>query len=135
GYLDEAHAFVNWLLHATRLTEPELRVLYDVHGNKPENERILDHFSGYRASRPVRIGNLAVEQRQLDVYGEVIDAVTHFIKAGGTLDRETEGVLRNWGEYICRHWASGPASLLPAPSSGGRAGHRGLGTPVPARRW
>jgi GH15 family glucan-1,4-alpha-glucosidase len=52
----------------------------------------------------VRIGNLAVEQRQLDVYGEVIDAVTHFIQAGGTLDRETEGVLRGWGEYICRHW-------------------------------
>jgi GH15 family glucan-1,4-alpha-glucosidase len=121
GYLDEAHAFVNWLLHATRLTEPELRVLYDVHGNKPENERILDHFAGYRGSRPVRIGNLAVEQRQLDVYGEVIDAVTHFIKAGGTLDRETEGVLRDWGEYICRHWNE-PDEGIWEPRTG-RANH------------
>jgi GH15 family glucan-1,4-alpha-glucosidase len=104
GFMDEAHAFVNWLLHATRLTQPELRVLYDVHGNRPADERKLDRLAGYRNSRPVRIGNLAVEQRQLDVYGEVIDAVCHFIQAGGTLDRETEGVLRGWGEYICRHW-------------------------------
>jgi GH15 family glucan-1,4-alpha-glucosidase len=104
GYLSEAHAFVNWLLHATRLTEPELRVLYDVHGNPPPNERVLEWLSGYRESRPVRIGNLAADQRQLDVYGEVIDAVTHFLQAGGTLDRETEGVLRGWGEYVCRNW-------------------------------
>jgi GH15 family glucan-1,4-alpha-glucosidase len=104
GYMDEAQAFVHWLLHATRLTQPELRVLYDVHGNKPPRERILDRLAGYRGSRPVRIGNLAAEQRQLDVYGEVIDAVTHFVRAGGSLDRETEGVLRGWGEYVCRHW-------------------------------
>jgi GH15 family glucan-1,4-alpha-glucosidase len=104
GYMDEAQAFVHWLLHATRLTHPELRVLYDVHGNKPPDERTLDRLAGYRGSRPVRIGNLAAEQRQLDVYGEVIDAVTHFVREGGSLDRETEGVLRGWGEYVCRHW-------------------------------
>jgi GH15 family glucan-1,4-alpha-glucosidase len=104
GYMNEAHAFVNWLLHATRLTRPELRVLYDVYGNPPPPERTLDHLAGYRSSRPVRIGNLAVGQRQLDIYGEVIDAVTHFVRGGGTLDREAEGVLRAWGEYICRHW-------------------------------
>jgi len=104
GCRDEAHAFVSWLLHATRLTQPELRVLYDVHGNKPPGERTLDRLAGYRGSRPVRTGNLAVEQRQLDVYGEVIDAVTHFVREGGTLDRETEEVLRAWGEYVCGHW-------------------------------
>ena len=104
GYMDEAQAFLNWLLHATRLTQPELRVLYDVHGNMPPRERILDRLAGYGGSRPVRTGNLAVEQRQLDVYGEVIDAVTHFVRAGGSLDRETEGVVRAWGEYVCRHW-------------------------------
>jgi GH15 family glucan-1,4-alpha-glucosidase len=104
GYVNEAHAFVNWLLHATRLSRPELSVLYDVYGNKPSDERILDRLPGYCGSRPVRIGNLAAEQLQLDVYGEVIDAVTHFVQAGGTLDRETEGVLRGWGEYVCRIW-------------------------------
>jgi GH15 family glucan-1,4-alpha-glucosidase len=104
GYPDEAHAFVDWLLQATRLTQPELRVLYDVHGNTPPPERLLDRLAGYRGSRPVRIGNAAKDQRQLDVYGEVIDAVTHFIKEGGTLDRATEGLLRELGEYVCRHW-------------------------------
>ena len=104
GYVDEAHAFVNWLLHATRLTQPELRVLYDVHGNMPPKERVLDRLRGYQDSRPVRIGNLAAGQRQLDVYGEVIDAVVHFLQAGGTLDRETERVLRSWGKYVCRNW-------------------------------
>jgi GH15 family glucan-1,4-alpha-glucosidase len=103
GCVDEALAFVNWLLHATRLTRPELRVLYDVYGNRPPDERMLD-LAGYQGSRPVRIGNLAAEQLQLDVYGEVIDAVTHFLHSGGTLDRETEGVLRAWGQYVCRHW-------------------------------
>jgi GH15 family glucan-1,4-alpha-glucosidase len=104
GYPDEAHAFVAWLLHATRLTQPELRVLYDVHGNKPPAERVLERWAGYRESRPVRVGNAAKEQRQLDVYGEVIDAVTHFVKEGGMLDRATEVLLSDLGEYVCRHW-------------------------------
>ncbi len=121
GYMDEAHAFVHWLLHATRLTRPELRVLYDVYGNKPPDERTLDRLTGHGGSRPVRIGNLAVEQRQLDVYGEVIDAVTHFVQAGGSLDRETQRVLRAWGEYICRHWEE-PDEGIWEPRTG-RANH------------
>jgi GH15 family glucan-1,4-alpha-glucosidase len=121
GYMDETHAFVHWLLHATRLTRPELRVLYDVYGNMPPDERTLDHLAGHGGSQPVRIGNLAVEQRQLDVYGEVIDAVTHFVQAGGSLDRETQRVLRSWGEYICRHWEE-PDEGIWEPRTG-RANH------------
>jgi GH15 family glucan-1,4-alpha-glucosidase len=121
GYPDEAHAFVHWLLHATRLTQPQLRVLYDVHGNKPPRERTLDRLAGHRGSRPVRTGNLAADQRQLDVYGEVIDAVTHFVREGGTLDRETEGVLRDFGEYVCRHWEE-PDEGIWEPRTG-RASH------------
>jgi GH15 family glucan-1,4-alpha-glucosidase len=64
----------------------------------------LPHLSGYAASRPVRIGNAARDQLQLDVYGEVIEAVTHFVRRGGKLDRETQKMLRRFGEYICRHW-------------------------------
>jgi GH15 family glucan-1,4-alpha-glucosidase len=121
GHPDEAHAFVDWLLQATRLTQPELRVLYDVHGNTPPPERLLDWLAGYRGSRPVRVGNAAKDQRQLDVYGEVIDAVTHFIKEGGTLDRATEGLLRELGEYVCRHWDQ-PDEGIWEPRSG-RADH------------
>jgi GH15 family glucan-1,4-alpha-glucosidase len=121
GYREEAHAFVNWLLQATRLTQPELRVLYDVHGNRPPRERILDRLAGYRGSRPVRISNAAAEQFQLDVYGEVIDAVTQFVREGGTLDRETEGVLLTFGEYVCRHWDE-PDEGIWEPRTG-RANH------------
>jgi GH15 family glucan-1,4-alpha-glucosidase len=104
GCLNEADAFVSWLLHATHLTQPKLRILYDVYGKTPEHERVLSHLSGHTGSRPVRIGNAATEQLQLDVYGEVIDAVTHFVRTGGTLDRETQRMLCAFGEYVCRHW-------------------------------
>ncbi|MGN6391608.1 MAG: glycoside hydrolase family 15 protein [Gemmatimonadales bacterium] len=121
GFPDEAHAFVAWLLHATRLTQPELRVLYDVHGNKPPRERLLERWVGYRGSRPVRVGNAAKDQRQLDVYGEVIDAVIHFVKEGGTLDHATERLLIALGEYVCRHWEQ-PDEGIWEPRSG-RADH------------
>jgi GH15 family glucan-1,4-alpha-glucosidase len=105
GCAEEARAFVDWLLHTTRLTQPELRVLYDVYGNRPPDERIVHHLGGYRGSRPVRIGNAAEEQRQLDVYGEVIDAVAHGVQEGAVLDRDSERMLCAFGGYVCRHWA------------------------------
>ncbi|HEX6276352.1 MAG TPA: glycoside hydrolase family 15 protein [Polyangiaceae bacterium] len=104
GYEDEANAFVNWLLHATRLTRPELRVLYDVYGELPAKEQDLEHLSGYRGSKPVRIQNAATEQVQLDTYGEVIDAVARLCGSGARLDRETQDMLRSFGRYVCGHW-------------------------------
>ena len=104
GFSEEAAAFVSWLLQATRLSHPRLSVLYDVHGNRPSAERTLDHLAGYRGSHPVRTGNGAIDQLQLDVYGEVIDAVSHFVREGGTLDRETERMLCDFGEYVCENW-------------------------------
>jgi GH15 family glucan-1,4-alpha-glucosidase len=117
GCVREAQAFVDWLLHATRLTQPALRVLYDVYGNGPADERILEGFAGYHGSRPVRTGNAAAGQRQLDVYGEVIEAVVHFVRAGGTLDRDTERTLCAFGEYVCRHWPE-PDDGIWEPRSG-----------------
>jgi GH15 family glucan-1,4-alpha-glucosidase len=117
GCRAEAQAFVDWLLHATRLTQPALRVLYDVYGNAPARERVLEGFAGYQGSHPVRIGNAADGQRQLDVYGEVIDAVVHFVGEGGTLDRETERTLCAFGEYVCRHWQE-PDEGIWEPRSG-----------------
>jgi hypothetical protein len=57
-----------------RLSWPELQVLYDVYGEAEIPEYFLDHLEGYRGSRPVRIGNAAHAQRQLDVYGALIQA-------------------------------------------------------------
>ena len=104
GYKDDAQAFVEWLLDATRLTRPELRVLYDVYGELPRPERELSYLSGYARSRPVRIGNAASKQHQLDIYGEVVEAVSHFIGENKSLDRDTQKMLRQCCEFICKHW-------------------------------
>jgi GH15 family glucan-1,4-alpha-glucosidase len=104
GYAEDAEAFISWMLHATRLTRPELRVLYDVYGERNFAESELNHWEGYAGSRPVRIGNAARDQLQLDVYGEVIEAVVRFLDKGGALDRETQGMLRHFAQFVCRHW-------------------------------
>lgn len=104
GYKDDAVAFVDWLLHATRLTRPRLRVVYDVFGERTPLEHNLSHLNGYAGSRPVRIGNGASEQIQLDIYGEVIEAVSHFAGENGRLDREMQKMLRQCAEYVCEHW-------------------------------
>jgi GH15 family glucan-1,4-alpha-glucosidase len=119
GLRDEAQAFVSWLLHSTRLTRPELRIFYDVHGNPPLGERTLDHLAGYGGARPVRIGNGASRQLQLDVYGEVIDAVFHLVCGGRRLDRETAGMLRDFGDYVMRRWRE-PDEGIWEPRSGRR---------------
>ena len=103
GYVDECAAFCSWLLHATRLTHPELRILYDVYGNPPVAEQTVD-ISGYRGSRPVRVGNAAFAQLQLDCYGEVIDAVSQLAEVVGKLDSDTSSLLRDYGNFVCTHW-------------------------------
>ena len=104
GYGEEAEAFDGWLLHATRLTWPELQVLYDVFGEAKLPERELEHLEGYGGARPVRIGNDAHGQLQLDVYGEVINGAARFLDRGGRFDRDTSRMLDGLGRTVCRRW-------------------------------
>jgi GH15 family glucan-1,4-alpha-glucosidase len=104
GYLDEARAFLDWLLHATRLTWPELSVLYDVFGRPRLPERELPHWRGYCDSRPVRIGNGAHDQLQLDVYGAVCSAARDFVTASSELTGSEARLLRGFGKTVCRRW-------------------------------
>ena len=104
GYYDEEEAFLNWLLQATRTTLPELNVAYDVFGNPPQDERTLDHLEGYRQSRPVRIGNQAKDQLQLDIYGEVIGAAYEYVQRGRSLGRREARMLGRLGKTICERW-------------------------------
>jgi GH15 family glucan-1,4-alpha-glucosidase len=104
GYWEEADDFMDWMLTATRLTQPELHILYDLYGGSAPAERELNYLSGYRDARPVRIGNAARNQFQLDVYGEVIDAAAQYAFHDRSLDREMQKVLIGFGNYVADHW-------------------------------
>lgn len=104
GFPIEASAFVLWLLHTTRLTRSDLQVLYDVFGESRIIERELDHLEGYRRSAPVRIGNGAHSQFQLDIYGEVLGAVERFVEEGESLASDTRKLIRRLVQTVMKRW-------------------------------
>jgi GH15 family glucan-1,4-alpha-glucosidase len=104
GFNDEASAFLLWLLHATRLTWPELQVMYDVYGRTNLGEGELENLSGYRGSRPVRVGNDAHRQVQLDVYGGVILAAFDYVEKGGRFGIDEAKLLAGFGKTVCKMW-------------------------------
>jgi GH15 family glucan-1,4-alpha-glucosidase len=103
GCPSEADAFFWWLLHASQLTRPRLQVLYRLDGAEHARERTLA-LDGYRESRPVRIGNAAAGQTQLDIYGDVLQTALIYVQAGGRLDRETGRRLAGMADLVCRIW-------------------------------
>jgi pentatricopeptide repeat protein len=104
GMHEEPAGFIRWLLHADRLTRPEIRVVYDVFGKPAPNEIELGDLPGYRGSRPVRVGNAAKDQFQLDVYGWVLDAAWRFEQAGHRLFAETWRSMSSSADFISDNW-------------------------------
>ena len=104
GFEQEAHAYTNWILHATQLTRPRLQVVYTTYGHTKLKESILDWLSGYRESTPVRVGNNAYDQFQLDVYGEVLDAIYAYSSIVQQFDRDTRMFIIGLGKVICKIW-------------------------------
>jgi GH15 family glucan-1,4-alpha-glucosidase len=103
GCPSEAKSFFWWLLHASQLTSPRLNVLYRLDGGAPGSERALD-LDGHRGSRPVRVGNAAAAQTQLDIYGSLLQTAAIYVKDGGRLDRETGRRLAGIADLVCRSW-------------------------------
>jgi GH15 family glucan-1,4-alpha-glucosidase len=103
GCPSEAEAFFWWLLHASQLTHPRLQVLYRLDGGERAPERTLE-LDGYRGSRPVRVGNDAAAQTQLDIYGDLLQTALIYAEAGGRLDRETGRRLAGIADLVCRIW-------------------------------
>lgn len=104
GQKDEAKRFMRWLKRAARKSDSDLQIMYGVGGETWLEERELAHLDGYAASRPVRIGNGAYTQTQLDVYGEVLEAAYLWYAerrpSEGTwelLTRLADWVAANWG--------------------------------------
>lgn len=104
GFMEEARAFFAWLLHTTRLTWPKLQVLYDVHGRTDVPEFELSHWEGYARSKPVRIGNGAAEQLQLDTYGGVLSAALDYVRSGGEVQADEAKLLAGFGRSVLKLW-------------------------------
>ena len=111
GKTEEARQFMGWLLHATRLDRPRLPVLLTLHGKHPQAERQLDGWPGYAGSRPVRFGNDAADQHQLDGYGWVLDAAWLLTRAGHGLYSETWRAMRGFADRVARRWTEPDAGI------------------------
>ena len=105
GCPTEAEAFFWWLLHAAQLTHPRVKVLYRLDGRARVPERELD-LAGYEGSRPVRIGNAAAAQLQLDVYGHLLQTAWLYVEAGGRLDRDSAGRMAATADLVAKLWRS-----------------------------
>jgi GH15 family glucan-1,4-alpha-glucosidase len=104
---DEAHQFFAWLTGAVaaELREgADLQIMFGVGGELDLPERVLPHLAGWRDSRPVRVGNAAFQQRQLDVYGELLTAAYRLRGHLGTLDPATRGFLIEVADAAAVHW-------------------------------
>ncbi|XAO71307.1 MAG: glycoside hydrolase family 15 protein [Acetobacteraceae bacterium] len=107
GHKEEATAFIRWV-HARRVEahpgQARLKVLYAIDGQPMSSETELEHFRGYRNSRPVRIGNAAEGQLQLDIIGEIMDAIFHADENCERLSWEAWRALREGIDWLCFNW-------------------------------
>ncbi len=99
----EAQAYFWWLMHATQLTAPRLRVLYGLDGGTRTSERALA-LGGYRGSRPVNVGNGAAGQLQLDTYGELLQTAWLYARGGNRIDRDVGKRLADLADFISAAW-------------------------------
>ncbi len=104
GYTEEASAWSDWLLRAVAGDPAQLQIMYGAAGERTLPELELSHLRGYEESRPVRIGNAAASQFQLDVYGEVMDAMHLARKVGLHPDADGWSLQRHLVDFVVRNW-------------------------------
>jgi GH15 family glucan-1,4-alpha-glucosidase len=103
GCVDEARAFFWWQMHATRTTEPDIRPLYCIDGGLRTGEVELD-LPGYRGSAPVRVGNAAATQLQLDTYGPLVEGAWRFHARTGSLGAARPRELAALADFVAHTW-------------------------------
>ena len=108
GFTEEAAAFMEWLRERFSERPPggqgPLQIMYGIDGRNELAEEELEHFEGYERSAPVRIGNAASQQLQLDIYGELIDSVYIYNRDGSPIDHDAWIDLSRVIEWICDNW-------------------------------
>jgi GH15 family glucan-1,4-alpha-glucosidase len=107
GFTEEAAQFMSWLEARCRELNPDssLNVMYGIDGRHLGEEECLDHLEGYRGSRPVRVGNGACSQLQLDIYGELMDSVYVFDKDVSPISYDLWRHLRMLANWVCDNWS------------------------------
>jgi GH15 family glucan-1,4-alpha-glucosidase len=152
GFTSEATAFMGWLdarCHELKNGQT-LQPMYGIDGKHELEEYTLDHLSGYRNSRPVRIGNAAYKQNQLDIYGELMDSV-YIYNRYDMISYDLWSNLRNLLDWLCDHWQEsdegiwevrgGPKQFVHSRTTSWMAFDRALrlarlhGLPAPMIHW
>jgi GH15 family glucan-1,4-alpha-glucosidase len=106
GFTEEAGDFMRWLGQRCHERKPDggLQIVYGLHGEHDLTERTLEYLDGYKGSKPVRIGNGAAHQLQLDIYGELMDSVYLYNKYGSPISWELWVELRDLIDWVCENW-------------------------------
>ncbi|MEJ2144172.1 MAG: glycoside hydrolase family 15 protein [Acidobacteriota bacterium] len=113
GYTEEAASFMQWIearCHELG-SKDSLQVMYSIEGRHELDEETLDHFEGYCGSQPVRIGNAAYRQLQLDIYGELMDCVYLYDKYGMPIAHELWNDILRLLDWVSKHWKQRDAGI------------------------
>jgi GH15 family glucan-1,4-alpha-glucosidase len=105
GYVEEANIWQDWLLRVIAGAPDQLQTMYSVLGERRLEEIELPHLSGYRNSRPVRIGNAAAHQLQLDIFGELADVMTQARKGGLKMPPQREAIREAFLQHLEKAWS------------------------------
>jgi GH15 family glucan-1,4-alpha-glucosidase len=107
GYMDEARGFMAWIEERCRELKPgksPLQVMYGIDGRHDLPEETLESFEGYKKTRPVRVGNAAAEQLQLDIYGELLDSVAIYDRHGEPISYDFWTNIVTIIEWVSKNW-------------------------------
>ena len=110
GFREQVHGTLSWLLDATSSTHPRLQPLFTLDGSVPRETSKLP-LHGYRGSQPVHRGNGAATQRQLGNYGDLFEAVGHYVDHGNVLDPHTGTRLAEIANLVCEIWRNDDSGL------------------------
>src|SRR5437870_1566924 len=113
GFYEEAGRFVGWLEERCRELDPNgsLQPMYSITGRHELPEINLPHLKGYCDSKPVRVGNAAHNQRQMDIYGELLDAIYLYNKYGAPISYDLWRNVQRLLNYVCEHWREPDAGI------------------------
>ncbi|WP_158501549.1 glycoside hydrolase family 15 protein [Vitiosangium sp. GDMCC 1.1324] len=104
GYQEETLAFQHWLERTSAGRADDVQIMYSIRGHRLLPEVELSHLEGHQSSRPVRAGNGAVKQLQLDVFGEMLEGAWLFSKMGGRMSQKNWDFLRGLVDDVCMRW-------------------------------